>query len=461
MPLLVKMKEQRIKRLISGHILCLLLWLFWGHTLATGQLLNLGVISSSSPCDSECECFSGDSSNGRGSIKKFTVYCNTMKFGLFQGFSVPKNLPWKTTDLVVKDYHLGVVGLNSFDNNPFPLNPRLLTLVLSGCRITFLSRKTFQATSLISLKTFDLTNNHVMLIIEGGTFSDLPSLEFISLSNNSLEDAQQVAFRNLPKVRMINLSHNALSEIHPGTFERVPELEILDLSANRLRNLPWKSISRLTSLQVLRLERNFWNCSCDMTDIININQSLIDGSEAVCLFPEFAKGTLLGRLSSRDFSYCSFDSSSSSPCDSECICFSWDSSNGRGGIKKFTVYCNATKLGLFQGRSVPKNLPWNTTDLVLKFYGLGFVGPDSFDNNPFPLYPRLLTLVLSSCRITFLSGKTFQATSLISLKTFDLTNNEGTLIIEGGTFSDLPSLEFISLLDKRLNGKFWICLRIG
>ena len=293
------MKEQRIKRLISEHILCLVLWLFLGHTFATRH-------RSRSPCDSECECFSWDSSNGSTSSKRFTVNCTGMKIGLFQGFSVTKNLPLNTTDLVVKDYNLGTVDLNSFDNNPFPLNPMLLTAVLSSCHIKILSRVTFQANALIYLETVDLSYNHVMLIQEG-TFSHLPSLELILLSNNFLEEVQQGAFRNLPKARMINLSHNALHKIHPGTFDRVPELKILDLSANWLRNLPWKNISRLTSLQVLRLDRNFWNCSCDMADIIYINQSLIAGSKAICRFPKWLNDTLLEQLSSRDFSNCFSD----------------------------------------------------------------------------------------------------------------------------------------------------------
>ena len=309
------MKEQRIKRLISGHILCLVLWLFLGHTCAAGELLNLGVhSSSSSPCDSECECFSWDSSDGSTSSERFTVNCTGMKPGLFQGVSVTKNLPLNTTDLVVKDYHLGTVGLNSFDNNLFPLNPRLLTLVLSSCDIDILSRETFRANSLLYLEILDLSYNHARLIQEG-TFSHLSSLEVISLSNNFLEEVEQGAFRDLPKARMINLSHNALCEIYPGTFDRVSGLKILDLSANLLRNLPWKYISQLTSLQVLRLEGNVWKCSCGMKDIIYINQSLIAGSKAVCRFPTFLNGTPLEQLSSRDFSHCFSD-------EEFCICFS-------------------------------------------------------------------------------------------------------------------------------------------
>lgn len=301
------MKEQRVKFLISGHILCLVLWLFLGHTFATGRRSNLGVhISSSSPCDSECECFSWDSSNGSRSSKRFTVSCTATT--AYQEFLVLKYLPWNTTDLVVKDYLLGKVRLDRFDKFvPYVLGYFLYKLYLSNLSRAVLSRKMFQITSLTSLKTINLTRNPLELIIQEDTFSNLLFLEVISLSNNRLQEIQQGAFRNLPKVRMINLSHNKLGKIHPGMFERVPELKILDLTANRLTNLPWKNISRLTSLQVLTLEGNLWNCSCDMTDIIHINQSLIAGSKAVCRFPEFLEGTLLEQLSSGDFSHCFSD----------------------------------------------------------------------------------------------------------------------------------------------------------
>ncbi|XP_068739385.1 serine/threonine-protein kinase/endoribonuclease ire-1-like [Montipora capricornis] len=243
------MKTKRTERLNFIQSVCLVLQLFLGQTFVTGQLFDFRR----SPCDSECECFSWKSMTENISTSRFTVNCTGMKFGLFQGFVIPKYLPLNTTDLVVNDYHLGSVGLNSFDNNPFPVNPMLLTLVLSRCLITFLSRETFQANSLNSLKFVDLSYNHAELI-QQGTFSHLPFLEYISLSNNFLQEVQQGAFRNLPRARMINLSYNAIQEIHPGTFDRVPQLEILDLSVNGLSNLPWENLNRLTSLQVLRLE---------------------------------------------------------------------------------------------------------------------------------------------------------------------------------------------------------------
>lgn len=298
------MKEQRVKFLISGHILCLVLWLILGHTFATGQRWNLGFHSSrSSPCDSECECFSWNSSYGIIGSKRFTVSCTGIT--AYQEFLDPKYLPWNTTDLVVKGYLLGEVRLDPFHKFAYYLPSVMLSTLFRSCGsiIAVLSRETFQITSLTSLKTINLTRNPVELIIQEDTFSNLLFLEEISLSNNHLQEIQQGAFRNLPKVRMINLSHNKLRKIHPGTFERVPELEILDLSGNRLRNLPWKNISWLTSLRVLRLGGNLWNCSNDMTDIIYINQSLIAGSKAVCRFPEFLEGTLLEQLSSRDVSH--------------------------------------------------------------------------------------------------------------------------------------------------------------
>ena len=300
------MKTKRTERLNSIQSVCLVLQLFLGQTFVTGQLFDF----SRSPCDSGCECFSWKSMTENISRSRFTVNCTGMKFGLFQGFAIPKYLPLNTTDLVVNDYHLGSVGLNSFDNNPAPVNPMLLTLVLSRCRITFLSRETFQANSLNSLKFVDLSYNHAELI-QHGTFSHLPFLEYISLSNNFLQEVEQGAFRNLPRARMINLSYNAIQEIHPGTFDRVPQLKILDLSTNWLRNLPWENLNRLTSLQVLRLEGNLWNCSCDMLGIINLNRSLISGSKAVCRSPKFLNGILLKHLSLIDFSDCFTDEESS------------------------------------------------------------------------------------------------------------------------------------------------------
>ena len=114
---------------------------------------------------------------------------------------------------------------------------------------------------------------------------------------------QEAAFRNLPEIYAINLSHNAISEIEPGAFDNVPLLMVLDLSYNKLETIPGKVISDLPSLQMLYLNNNSWNCSCEMTWVLNLSSSLVH-SQAVCEYPAVLKGTLLHQLTRWDFLNC-------------------------------------------------------------------------------------------------------------------------------------------------------------
>lgn len=298
---------------ISSAALSILKWILFVYVLLSSilpltlseKLLNFGFNTRSyrNPCDSECKCYSWKSKYETESRNRFTVNCSVMQFGLFQGLSIPKNLPFNTTDLLVAEYHLGTLGIDSFDNNQFPLNPVLLTIVLRNCHITYLSRETFQANSLVSVEIIDLNHNTVELVQEG-TFVHLPYVENISMFRNGLQKVENGAFRNLPKARTINLSNNIISEIYPGTFDNIPQLKFLDLSNNWLTNLPWRNISQLPSLQELGLKGNFWNCTCDMEGILSVNRSLLAGTNAKCLYPKFLNGTLLEQLTSKDFSYC-------------------------------------------------------------------------------------------------------------------------------------------------------------
>ena len=238
---------------------------------------------------------------GTESNDRFTVNCSVMKFGLLQGFSIPQNLPFNTTDLVIAEHHLGKLGIHSFNNNQFPM---LLTVSLRNCYITYLSRETFQANSLVALGIIDLSHN-IFELIQEGTFVHLLSLENISLVRSLIAKVENGAFRNLPKAQTINLSNNIIKEIYPGTFENIPQLKLLDLSNNWLGNLPWEDISlKLPSLQKLGLKGNFWNCTCDMKGILSVNRSLLAETNAKCLYPKSLNGTLLEQLTPQDFSYC-------------------------------------------------------------------------------------------------------------------------------------------------------------
>ena len=272
------------------------------HRISCDKWFNLGLEKDA--CEMECQCYSWKSTiNTTQRYNRFTVNCTGMKFGLFQGISIPKPLPFNTTDLLVTDYSLGTLGIESFDNNAFPLNPQLITLVLHNCHITYLSSITFHANSLQSLHHVDLSSNVIEKLHED-MFSPLSNVKSISVANNYIKEIERQTFRNLYQVKVINISHNWLKELDFGVFYRVPNLEVLDLSNNWLDTLPWENMSQLLSLKVLGLKGNPWNCSCQMKGILKVNRSLLNGTQAMCQYPQQINGTLLEDLKSDIFSYC-------------------------------------------------------------------------------------------------------------------------------------------------------------
>ena len=251
----------------------------------------------------ECECYDWATINRDGDLeKRFVVNCTHPKFGLLQGM-MPKNLPFNTTDLIMTEYHLGALSITSFPDNAFPLNPKIFSISLNHCGINYLSPGTFQGHSFYYIRSITLTNNYFDWLVEG-TFKILPYLENISMSSNHLQRIQKEAFQSLPLIHAIDLSHNILEEIQRGSFDNLPSLEILDLSYNWLSKIPKEDIAQLSSLKVLNLDGNFWNCSCEMSWILNFTSILVDSSEAICLHPMTLNGTALQQLTMEDFQHC-------------------------------------------------------------------------------------------------------------------------------------------------------------
>ena len=281
--------------------LCVIGTTFFTHVSCVTFRFGLGE-SGQSPCHKECVCYNSSSPNLAQTDVGFTVNCSGMKYGLNRGLNIPKPLPYNTTDLIITEYFLGALSLDAFNHNSFVWSPQLYRLVLRSCHIHAISTETFYSSTLQSLLLIDLNSNNIEEIHES-TFIRLLKVENISIAYNRMQKLGKRTFRNLPSIKIINISHNWLKELDPETFYNVPKLEVLDLSYNWLHTLPWKKISQIPS-KTLGLRGNFWNCSCQMSNILQINRSLLSGTQAVCLHPERLNGTFLEDLTPDAFSHC-------------------------------------------------------------------------------------------------------------------------------------------------------------
>ena len=239
------------------------------------------------PCVCECQCETVDDLEvpeykvsleeqyGVGSVwkeKRFIVNCTSDSHT-----RIPTNLPGNTTDLIVENYNIGSLTVASFH---FTLKPMLLSVSLKNCEIDNIFRDSFSGISCIPLKNIVLSDN---ILSSFGGFHDLDYVQNISLDRNSLQSIKKSAFKNLPVVA-INLSHNPIHKIEDGAFDNLTQLKVLDLSFTKLTVIPGEDISKLNSLQNLYLSGNKWNCSCDMSWVVEYS-SVLNQSQGVCGYP--------------------------------------------------------------------------------------------------------------------------------------------------------------------------------
>ncbi|XP_025836410.1 carboxypeptidase N subunit 2-like [Agrilus planipennis] len=160
----------------------------------------------------------------------------------FHDFSNLKLLNLSNSDIT--EIELGAfLGLTQLKNLHLEKNPRL----------TIINRGSFKG--LGNLDTIYLNENNFN-VLPNDTFSDLPNVTLIDLSQNKLSSVDDSIFSGLAKLSSLNLSSNHLKLLPFGMFKDLKKLVKLDLSHNLLTNIPVGLVSGLEALQLFTISHN-------------------------------------------------------------------------------------------------------------------------------------------------------------------------------------------------------------
>ncbi|XP_004911101.1 leucine-rich alpha-2-glycoprotein [Xenopus tropicalis] len=162
--------------------------------------------------------------------------------------SFPCSFPLHTISISVE-----FTNITSLCNGSFSELPNLQELHLSNNALQSLPIQFFVPLS--SLHTLDLTNNLIQSVTPT-LFLDVPALRFLVLRGNLLTKLWISKISILKNLNWLDLSHNHLKEVNSMSFSSLNNLENLDLSYNQLHQLPSSLLKGLPLLQRLNLEGN-------------------------------------------------------------------------------------------------------------------------------------------------------------------------------------------------------------
>ena len=110
------------------------------------------------------------------------------------------------------------------------------------------------------------------------SFTEMKSLQFLSLDGNYLEDIPDEAFQNLHHVRRLNLAYNKLKKLNFQAFDKVGTLVHLklDMSHNKMNNLRSNRTTNFpTSSNIMDLDLSWNNISMIETGFFDPVQNVL------------------------------------------------------------------------------------------------------------------------------------------------------------------------------------------
>ena len=105
-------------------------------------------------------------------------------------------------------------------------------------------------------------------IIESGAFSSLPRLRKIYLNNNHIRHLNSIFVSDLPSLEWLDLSHNSLTEIPEGISRAAITDLILD--ENSISELDSAALGSMQNLEWLYVRDNPVHCDCEDADFLHL-----------------------------------------------------------------------------------------------------------------------------------------------------------------------------------------------
>eukprot|EP00058_Branchiostoma_floridae_P027874 XP_002613365.1 hypothetical protein BRAFLDRAFT_68350 [Branchiostoma floridae] len=146
--------------------------------------------------------------------------------------------------------YLSSNSLTSLNPSVFEGSPKLKSLDVDDNAITAISKDTFAGTN------FELLylNRNAINTVDVDSFSNLKSLQYVSLDQNNIKDLQDV-FKDLPQLQSVSLFDNKLTSIE-GVFQNLPKLGTLSLNGNQITKISSTTFDSVPAMTSLSLSNN-------------------------------------------------------------------------------------------------------------------------------------------------------------------------------------------------------------